>query len=312
MNRIKILVLAIVLFAMPMFFSTCLAAGKDDHIVLDTRDFIEACGLKGKGFGHQAILSKEYADSAEGQELIIRFVNCQMAYEGGNPAEAPGKPEVIIEEVRRHSLGGTLWGAVKFLDGDRYIAVTKSVNNVDQNDPKGGWGCIDYEGKVTVPLKYHLIIDGDTDLNAIAVMDQSGRYGVLKNDGSVGLPMQYDAVLFREGWIIVCEYHNSRNGFAIYDRNYEKKISGMRNIGDFDFVNRSTDERYPFFCITNASGKVALFDASLRQVTGFKFDEWVNMAPYWSGVAVGEKDTHIDIRTMQIIPGPHSPDPDWQ
>ena len=39
-------------------------------------------------------------------------------------------------------VGQTIWGAVKFLDGDRYIAVTKSVNTYGYNDPKGGWGCI--------------------------------------------------------------------------------------------------------------------------------------------------------------------------
>ena len=137
-------------------------------------------------------------------------------------------------------------------------------------------------------------------------------HSVLKNDGSMALPMQYDAVLFRAGWIIVCEYRNCKNGFAIYDRNFNKKISGMKNIDDFSFLNKKTNERYPFFCITNTSGKIALFDSNLRQITEYKFDEWSNMSPYWSGSAYGEKDTHIDIRTMQIVPGPHFPDTDWQ
>lgn len=289
----------------------CLAAGKDDYVVLDTRDFLEACGLGDKGFGHKAILTREYANSSEGQDLIMRFVSCQQAYESGTPSAAPGKPEGILEALRRHSVGETIWGAVEFLDGDRYVAVTKSVNANDYNDPKGGWGCIDYDGNVKIPLKYHLIIDGDTDLDAIVIMDQSGRKGVLKNDGSVALASKYDAVLFREGWIIVCEYHNNKNGFAIYDRNYNKKISGMKDIDEFAFLNTRTDEKYPFFCITDPSGKLALFDKDLRQITEYKFTEWSNLAPYWSGTAVGEKDTHIDIRTMQVVSGPHSKDPDW-
>lgn len=290
---------------------TCLAAGKDDFILFDTSYFIDVCGLKGKGFGYTAILTKEYADSSEGQDLIMRFINCQQAYENGKPADAPGKPEGILEALRKHSVGQTIWGAVKYLDGDRYFAVTKSVNTNDGNDPKGGWGCIDHDGNVKIPLKYQLIIDGNTDLNAIVVMDQTGRYGVLKNDGSVGLAFNYSSVLFREGWIIVGEYHNNKNGFAIYDRNYNKKISGMKEIGDFSFLDKRNDKWYPFFCITNPSGKIALFDKNLRQITEYKFDGWTNMAPYWSGQAIGEKDTHIDIRTMQVVPGPHSADSDW-
>lgn len=311
MSGICKIAITVLLFISTMS-GTCLAAGKDDYVVLDTRDFVEACGLKGKGFGHKAILTKEYANSSEGQDLIMRFVNCQTAYLNGTPSAAPGKPEGILEALRRHSVGETIWGAVKILDGDRYFAVTKSVNTNDGNDPKGGWGCIDHDGIVKIPLKYQLIIDGDTDLDAVVVMDQTGRFGVLKNDGSVALAPKYDAVLFREGWIIVCEYHNNKDGFAVYDRNYDKKISGMMGVVDISFLNRRTDERYPFFCITNTSGKIALFDRDLRQITGFKFDEWVNMAPYWSGIATGEKDTHIDIRTMQVVPGPHSKDPDWQ
>lgn len=304
-------VLAIALVVMPLFLNTCFAAGKDDFVVLDTRDFLYACGLQDKGFGHNAILRKDYADSAEGQDLIMRFYNCQRAYESGKPAEAPGKPEGILAALRRHSVGQELFGGVMFLDGDRYIAVTRSLNTHDQNDPKGGWGCIDYNGNVTIPLKYHLIFDGDTDLNAIAFMDQSGRRGVLKNDGSVGLAPKYDAVLFREGWIIVCEYHNSKDGFAIYDRNYNRKISGMKHIGAFSFLDKRNDKWYPFFCIMNTAEKIALFDKNLRQITEYKFDGWADMAPYWSGQAIGEKDTHIDIRTMQVVPGPHTSDPDW-
>lgn len=300
----KTIMITLALIAFHSAANTCLAAGKDDFVVLGTRDFIEACGLQNKGLGHHVILTKEYADSAEGQDLIMRFVNCMQAYESGQPTAAPGKPEGILEALRRHSVGQSLYGGVKFLDGDRYIAVTKSVNTYDYNDPKGGWGCIDFQGNVTVPLKYHLIIDGDTDLNAIVVMDQSGRYGVLKNDGSVALPMQYSSVLFRAGWILVGEYHNSKNGFSIYDRNYNRKISGMKNIDDSVFHDRETDERYPFFSITNPSGKIALFDCNLRQITDYKFDEWAFMNPYWVGVAIGEKDTHIDIRTMQSVPLP--------
>lgn len=294
---------AMVLVALSVTANTCFAEGKDDFVVLSTRDFIEICGLQDKGYGHQAILTKEYANSSDGQDLIMRFVNCQMAYENGNPAAAPGKPEGILEALRRHSLGRTLYGGVKFLDGDRYIAVTKSANTYDYNDPKGGWGCIDYEGNVTIPLKYHLIIDGDTDLDAIVIIDQSSRCGVLKNDGSVALPMQYSAVLFYAGWIIVCEYHNNRNGFSIYDRNYNKKISGMKNIDYFYFPDEKTGKRFPLFCITNSSGKIALLDGKLHQITDYKFDEWAYMDPYWVGVAVGEKDTHIDIRTIQTVPG---------
>lgn len=170
-NRIKTLVFAILLVVMPSGFNPCFATSMDDYIVLDTRDFLMACGLNAKGIGHNVILTKEYADSAEGQNLIMRFINCQQAYEKGKPAEAPGKPEGILEALRRHSVGQTIWGAVKFLDRDRYIAVTKSVNTYGYNDPKGGWGCIDYNGNVTIPLKYHLIIDGDTDLNAIVIMN---------------------------------------------------------------------------------------------------------------------------------------------
>lgn len=308
----KIFKIAIaVLFFISNTSNICLA-GKDDYVVLDTRDFLVACGINARGIGHNVILTKEYANSAEGQNLISRFISCQQAYESGKPAEAPGKPEGILEALRRHSVGQTIWGAVKFLDGDRYITVTKSVNTYDYNDPKGGWGCIDYDGNVKIPLKYHLIIDGDTDLDAIVIMDQSGRKGVLKNDGSEALPMRYDAVLFRAGWIIVCEYHNNKDGCTIYDRYFNMKISGMKDIVDFSFLNEKTDERYPFFCITNPSGKIALFDKNLRQITDYKFDEWVNMAPYWSGIAIGEKDTHIDIRTMQVVSGPHSKNPDWQ
>lgn len=124
--------------------------------------------------------------------------------------------------------------------------------------------------------------------------------------------MQYDAVLFREGWIIVCEYHNTRDGFAIYDRNYKNRISGMKDIIYFAFQNTRTDELYPFFVITNTSGQLALFDKDLRQITEYKFVGWSNIAPYWSGSAIGEKDTHIDIRTMQVVSGPHSKDPDWR
>lgn len=79
----------------------------------------------------------------------------------------------VSSVASRHSVGETIWGAVKFLDGDSYIAVTKSVNTYDYNDPKGGWGCIDYDGNVKIPLKYHLIIDGDTDMNAIVIKDQT-------------------------------------------------------------------------------------------------------------------------------------------
>lgn len=95
--------------------------------MLDTRDFLEACGLRNKGFGHKAILTKEYANSSEGQDLIMRFVNCQTAYLNGRPSDAPEKPEGIIEALRKHSVGQSLYGGVKFLDGDRYIAVTKTL-----------------------------------------------------------------------------------------------------------------------------------------------------------------------------------------
>ncbi len=291
---------------------TCYATGQDDFVVIDTRDFVRVCGFDAKIIGCNAILTKEYANSTDGQNLISRFIRCQQAYENGKPAEAPGKPQAILEALRRHSVGHTIWGAVKFLDGDRYIAVTKSVNIYDNNDPKGGWGCIDYDGNVKIPLNYNLIIDGNTDLSAIAVMDQTGRYGVLKNDGSVGLEFKYSSVLFREGWILVGEYHNNKDGFAIYDRNYNKKISGMKDIDVFSFLDKRNGKWYPFFCITNTADKIALFDKNLRQITEYKFDGWTNMAPYWSGQAIGEKDTYIDIRTMHVVSGPHSKDSDWQ
>ena len=135
---------------------------------------------------------------------------------------------------------------------------------------------------------------------------------MLKNDGSVGLAFKYSSVLFREGWIIVGEYHNNKDGFSIYDRDYNKKISGMKHVATSFLLNRRTNERYPFFCIKNPSGKIALFDKNLRQITEYKFEEWFVMAPYWSGVAIDKKDTHIDIRTMQVVPGPITKDPDWQ
>lgn len=173
---------AMVLVALSVTANTCFAEGKDDFVVLSTRDFIEICGLQDKGYGHQAILTKEYANSSDGQDLIMRFVNCQMAYENGNPAAAPGKPEGILEALRRHSLGQTPYGGVKFPD-------------------------------------------------------------------------------------------------------------------------EKTGERFPLFCITNSSGKIALLDGKLHQITDYKFDEWAYMDPYWVGVAVGEKDMHIDIRTIQTVPG---------
>ena len=111
----------------------------------------------------------------------------------------------------------------------------------------------------------------------------------MKNGGSVGLEFKYSSVLFREGWILVGEYHNN------------KKISGMKDIDVFSFL-----------CITNTADKIALFDKNLRQITEYKFDGWTNMAPYWSGQAIGEKDTYIDIRTMHVVSGPHSKDSDWQ
>lgn len=79
-----------------------------------------------------------YARVEFSSEVFLKYDISREAFQDGNPSGFSGKPEGVLEALRKHSVGQTIWGAVKFLDGDRYIAVTRSVNTHNYNDPKGG------------------------------------------------------------------------------------------------------------------------------------------------------------------------------
>lgn len=291
-------------------------AGENERfVVVSTKMFEYYCGIQGGPYGRKAILEMAYVNSPEGQALLGRMEKCQEAYEMGNPSAAPGKPGVLLEVLRNHSLAGTLWGEVRFLDGDRYIAVTKTLKTSGSADPAGGWGCIDYNGNVVIPFKYDNITGGDTNLNAIIfsknVDDPEGKNqiqlcGLLRNDGSLALKAIYDTVwLLFDRWIVVCERNNRKNGWAIYDKDYNCKLSGLKKVEPFTYSYTRTDRKTKFFVITNETGKMALFNVVLRQITDFKFDGWMNERPYWLGTTGNSHEynytTIIDTRTWETL-----------
>lgn len=287
---------------------TMAASGPEDVVVLPTDEFVYACGLMDKGYGNKVILEKSFIESDAGQNLLNRFLKCQEAYQLGRPGDAPGKPEALLEALRRHSIGQKIWGDARFIDGDRYIAVTTTVKPVMENAPlRGNWGCIDYEGNVVIPLKYGDIVDGNTDLDAIVFEtgirpEDIKKIGVLHNDGSVALEAEYEYVGFPFGrWILTVGYHNTKDGHSIYDRNYRKVISGMQRIQPSSFTIRESGEQLGFFVIKDGSGLQALFKEDLQRFTDFKFREWATRNPIWIGVTGVEKDVWVDIRTWEYV-----------
>ena len=280
------------------------AAGPDDFVIIQTKDFLYACGIQDKGFGYKAILTKAFAESAEGKTLLQEFAKCKAEYHANN-ADAQHKPEEIIESLRKHSLAQTLWGDVKFIDGNRYIAVTKSLHtSADSNIIWGGWGCIDDKGKTVIPMKYGYIIEGNTNINAIVFAESMGndrmpgaarRIGVMRNDGTIALKPNNDEVhLVFNRWIVIHECNNINGGYNIFDKNYNVKISNMGYVDYQELTKKNTG----FFVISDARGLKALFNDSLRRITDFKFVSYSYENNQWKGTTDEGDTTVIDTRNL--------------
>lgn len=284
------------------------ATGPDDFVIVQTKAFLNDCGINNKGFGYKAILTKAFMDSTEGKALIQDFTKCREAYLAQNADTISYKPDGIMESLRQHSLGKTLWGDAKFIDGNRYIAVTKSLNtSMESSIIWGGWGCIDYEGNIVIPMKYGYINEGNTNINAIVFEESIGnnrmpgttrRMGVMKNDGTIALNPNNDEVyLLFNRWIVTHERNNLDAGYYIFDKDYNVKISNMGYVAYHELAQKDTG----FFVISDTGGLKALFDDSLRKITDFKFVSYTYENHLWEGRTDDNKTIVIDTRNWKIV-----------
>lgn len=304
-----IIILALILFASGTVAS---AIGRDDFEVLDTTEFEEVCGLQDADFysrGHSCVVRKSYLESDAGKSLLERMEKCMDAYRSGNPGASPGKPSVLLDVLRRNSLRETYWHRVNFVKGDRLILV---MNSEISGGKRGDWACIDYEGNIVVPFGRG-VYDGDTDLDALVFNEYAGtaengtrvyKSGLMHNDGTIALEAKYGVVwLINKRWIIVSP--DGRSDWEIYDKDYNLKMSGMKDVEPFKYTYSHTDRVTNFFVMENDKGKKALFNGALRQITEYKFDGWLNERPYWLGCE-GDPLAYnytcvIDTRTWQEI-----------
>lgn len=271
----KRVIAAFIIIVVSCCINIAYAAGPDDFVIIQTKAFQNDYGIHDKGYGNKAILTKAFAESADGKALVEIFSKPPKSLSEGYLTH--GKAEELIESLRKHSLAQTLWGDVKFIEGNRYIAVTKSQNTTAESDIIwGGWGCIDYKGNTVIPLELGYIIEGNTNINAIVFAESMGndrmpgatrRIGVMRNDGTIALKPNYDEVhLVVNRWIITHECNNINGGYFIFDKNYNVKMSNMEYIE----YQEPTKKNSGFFIISDIKGMKALFNDSLRQITDFK------------------------------------------
>lgn len=69
----KKVISALIIIVVSCCINIAYAAGPDDFVIIQTKAFLDDYGIHDKGYGYKAILTKTFAESAEGKALVEIF-----------------------------------------------------------------------------------------------------------------------------------------------------------------------------------------------------------------------------------------------
>ena len=103
----KRVIAAFIIIVVSCCINIAYAAGPDDFVIIQTKAFLDDYCIHDKGYGNKAILTKAFAELADGKALVEFFSQPPKSLSEGDLTQ--GKAEELIESLRKHSLAQTLW-----------------------------------------------------------------------------------------------------------------------------------------------------------------------------------------------------------
>lgn len=80
----KRVIAAFIIIVVSCCINIAYAAGPDDFVIIQTKAFLDDYGIHDKGYGYKAILTKAFAESAEGKALVEIFSQSSKSLLEGN------------------------------------------------------------------------------------------------------------------------------------------------------------------------------------------------------------------------------------